>query len=58
VLGNDGQLLRIVGAARDVTLQKEAEETTHRHLAMLDAINSSATDAIFLKDARPADTCT
>nr|WP_091793030.1 PAS domain-containing protein [Burkholderia sp. WP9] len=46
----DGQHARIIGAARDITARKIAEESLRRHVAILSAINSSSPDLIYLKD--------
>ncbi|MBC8737011.1 PAS domain S-box protein [Paraburkholderia sp. UCT31] len=44
--------LRFVAAARDITERKNAEEALLSHVALLDAINSSAHDVIYLKDTQ------
>jgi PAS domain S-box-containing protein len=41
---------RVIGAARDITARKLAEDSLRHHAALLSAINSASPDLIYLKD--------
>jgi PAS domain S-box-containing protein len=46
----EGVTARVIGAARDITARKVAEDSLRHHAALLSAINSASPDLIYLKD--------